>query len=175
MAPDFSNRIRRLEVRDDADNRVREALARKENESQLRSLKLREQFPELYGRLHDLMRASKADPVNLELAGRHVISSEALAVVLERRLKENRPCPSNDEGELVAEYGRVAMELIARFSTRTEDEQQRIRHAYPETDLDLVRRGCDEGILDHQTIGGVLEDSFEYDGFLLRLRPPPTK
>ncbi len=176
MESDFSDRTnRRRHGFEPADiNKIKEGLAREDVRDEARRERLGDHFPELFGRLNELMKSSGADPVNWELASRQLISAEALLDVLAKRLSEGRTLPDPDNGEIVSAFGLVALDKLAAFQDRPEHEKELIQRVYPETDLALVQRGCEEGILDWHNVGAVLEEAVEYDAFLLRLRPPPS-
>ena len=128
-------------------------------------------FPGLARRLEAGLRGTRAHRRNADLAVRHYLCAEALVEVLEGRIRDGRGRRGDSRGDIVTEYNQLVPGKLTAFPKRPASERRAIQSAYPEVDLDLVRRALRRGILPPDLAAGVLEDAVNYRELVRKIRP----
>ncbi len=141
----------------------------------LGSARLSAFFPKLARRLTAALKATRAQRVNAEAAGRHVLCAEALVEVLEARASDGRGRKGDSRGAIIDEYSALVPARLRAFTKRPLSERRLIKDAYPEVDLTLVRRALVQGDLAPELVAGVLEDPVSYRAFVRTLPPRPVR
>ena len=128
-------------------------------------------FPDLARRLAVGLKQTRAHVSNAHCACRHVLCAEALVEVLEARAADGRGRKGDTGGAIVDEYSALVPAKLLTLPKRPAAERRRIKAAYPEVDLDLVRRAMVRNDLAPDSVAEVLEDPVNYRAFLRSLPP----
>lgn len=132
-------------------------------------------FPELARRLDDALKKTRAHPRNADLACRHYLTGEALVEVLEARIRDGRGRKGDARGAIVDEYSQLVPARLKDFPKRPATERRAIQEAYPEVDVQLVRRALRDGRLAPEFAAGVLEDPINYRALHLKSDSPSRR
>jgi hypothetical protein len=120
--------------------------------------RLRLHFRDLFDRLRRAVASAGADPVHLDSASHHPLCAEALAEVLEERVRAGVNATEKEAGEIIGEYHERVAEKFMAFAHRGIDERARIAQTFPGVNFDHIELGLKHAIIEDSEIAPVMED-----------------